>query len=476
MLDNLYAFVEGLTQGIGESDEVMLLTICVALLALWSALRSSRLVAESRAAAESGNLLKSGLQGKIAKLEHSLNDLRTETLREVTMLKNTVLKNSMPGHDAAEEAGVAEEQAAPEAEEEAGEEAETEEGPQEEEAQEAEATTDEEGQALSVRLGKTRGGFLDRLKGLFSIRPRLDAESMNEVESLLISSDLGVKTSGKLMEDLKETVSAGAGLDQSELKLFLRDRIVKVLEEGAPEDPALKCSREAGKPCVVLVVGINGVGKTTTVAKLADSLKREGLSVLVAAGDTFRAAAVEQLREWADRVGVPVVSGKEDARPQTVVFDAVKKAVDEKFDVVLVDTAGRLHTKSNLMQELEGISGVVKKINGTPPDETILVVDGATGQNALQQAKEFHEAVPLTGIIVTKLDGTPKGGIVVAIKDEFGIPIRYIGVGESMKDLRPFDAREFADAIFSEEAGSSAGKLSSHAATRKRKAEAQAQA
>ncbi len=419
-MDSLYAFVEGITADIAQSDQITLLTIAVALLALLMAVRAGRKAKLTEVESESEELLKSGVQGKIARLERSLNELRTEVLREIALLTN-------------EKPAAAEE-----------------------EEEELPAVPEEEPSApsaenLSIRLEKTRSGFLDRIKGLFATKTKLDSETLEELEALLISSDLGVRTTAQLLDDLKKRIEEGAELNQDGLKIALKDGIVRILTENVTEPAEIQAAKADGRPRVVLIVGINGTGKTTSVAKLAHSLKAKGAKVLVVAADTFRAAAVEQLTEWASRIGVPVVSGKPEARPQTVVFDAMQKGVDEDFDVIVVDTAGRLHTKSNLMQELEGIGNIIKRFNSTGADETLLVLDGAAGQNALQQAKEFHEAVPLSGVVVTKLDGTPKGGIVVAVKDEIGIPVRYIGVGEGQDDLRPFDAEAFARAILGEE-------------------------
>ena len=426
MLDSLFAAVDA---GIGGGGEIALLVSLLALLVALRALRTA--VTRGAVAGESEELLRSGVQGKMARLERSLNELRTETRREIELLKGG--QGVVAIEEAAEEAPA-----------------------------ESSVPAEESSGTLEVRLEKTRAGFFDKLKGLFSLKPKLDAESLDELEALLISADLGVSTSQKLLDDLK---TAGIERDQEGLRAFLKEGILQILAQGGAEIPSAKVE---GRPRVVLVVGINGVGKTTSVAKLAHNLSLKGAKVLMVAADTFRAAAVAQLEEWGRRIAVPVVAGLPEARPQTVVFDAMQKAVDEQFDVVLIDTAGRLHTKSNLMQELEGISNIVKRFSNAGPDETVLVLDGATGQNALQQAKEFNDAVPLSGLIITKLDGTPKGGIVVAIKRELGVPIRYIGVGEAPGDLRPFDSHAFADAILSE-ASPEAVVTSQHAETRREK-------
>lgn len=290
---------------------------------------------------------------------------------------------------------------------------------------------------LKSGLKKTRLGIFEKIKSVFAGRANIDQGLLDELEALLVSSDLGIKMVGSLISSLREELSQGKPVDEKEVREKLKDKIYAILSAGeasAPINPSI--FKESGRqdPFVILVVGINGVGKTTSVAKLANLLKASGVKVMLAAADTFRAAAVEQLKEWASRIEVPVVAGAQDAKPSTVVFDAMVRAKSEKADVLIVDTAGRLHTKSNLMQELEGVRNAIKRHQPNAPDETLLVVDGTTGQNALSQAREFNSAVPLTGIIVTKLDGTPKGGIVVAIKDELGVPIRYIGVGEGKGD------------------------------------------
>lgn len=266
-----------------------------------------------------------------------------------------------------------------------------------------------------------------------------------------------------LISELKEDASTARGLSESQLLAHLKSKIRSLLVADQPlvagiNPLQLKEKGEEG-PLVIMVVGVNGVGKTTTVAKLAHNFKQRGAKVMLAAADTFRAAAVEQLKHWGEKISVPVICGMENAKPATVAYDAMLAAKKENFDVLIIDTAGRLHNKSNLMQELEGVKNAIARHQPNAPHETILVVDGATGQNAVSQAREFNSAVPLTGVIVTKLDGTPKGGIVVAIQDEFGIPVRYIGVGESKDALKPFIADEFVEALFSTE-GSTEASLS----------------
>lgn len=303
-------------------------------------------------------------------------------------------------------------------------------------------------ETLGLRLEKTRTGLFSRLRGLFSSKPKLSEASFEELEALLISSDLGVKTSKALIDEVKKEVESGHEVTEQHLRSILKIRVLGILEKGAPLGAAIEPSRRDGAPLVVMVVGVNGVGKTTTVAKLASQWKDSGAKVMMVAADTFRAAAVDQLLEWGRRIGVVVVKGAEGAKPATVVFDAMERAKAESADVVIIDTAGRLHTKTNLMDELNGVRNAIAKHQPGAPHETLLVLDATTGQNALSQAREFNEVTPLTGLVITKLDGTSKGGIVVAIREELGVPIRYIGVGEKEKDLRVFHARDFVEAIF----------------------------
>ena len=304
---------------------------------------------------------------------------------------------------------------------------------------------------LAHGLQRTREGFFSKIRGIFGRKTRLDAATVDELEAVLIGSDLGVKTSSALINELRAEVSGGQNVSAQAFVQKLKEKILQILGATASAQAAIT-PPPGVQPFVVMMVGVNGSGKTTSVAKLAHQWKQNGLRVLMVAADTFRAAAADQLAEWAGRIGVPLVRGAEGAKPGAVVFDAMQRARAEQFDVVVIDTAGRLHTKTSLMQELEGLRNIVARHNDKAPHETILVLDGSTGQNALAQAKEFHAAVPLTGVIVTKLDGTPKGGIVVAIKDELGVPVRYIGVGESKEDLRVFNPVEFVDAMFASKA------------------------
>ena len=305
----------------------------------------------------------------------------------------------------------------------------------------------------TIRTGveKTRQHFLGRLVGVLKGHGKLDKELFAELESLLISSDIGVRTAEKLLSQLKEDLRDVAGIDETLVKNRLRARMAAVFESNERSGEEISATKRDGQPLVILVVGVNGVGKTTSIGKLATRFCKQGAKVLLGAADTFRAAAGEQIEIWAERAGVTVLRGANGAKPSTVAYEAVQKAKQEGFDVVLIDTAGRLHTRVNLMNELEGVLSTIKKECPGAPHEILLVVDATTGQNALEQAREFNSRAPLTGIILTKLDGTPKGGIVLAIQDELRVPIRYVGVGESAGDLKPFLATEFIEALFQED-------------------------
>jgi fused signal recognition particle receptor len=300
---------------------------------------------------------------------------------------------------------------------------------------------------VSQGLQKSRAGFLSRLTGFLSGRSKVDASALDDLEELLILSDVGARCAAELVQDVRAAAENGGSVAPAELAGLLQEGIFRTLV-AAPRDHRIYQPNTA--PLVVLVVGVNGVGKTTTVAKLATKYMGQGKRVLAIAADTFRAAAVEQLAEWSSRVGFTLVRGPEGAKPSAVVFDGMKAACEGGYDVVLIDTAGRLHTKSNLMQELEGVRNVIRKHVPEAPHETVLVLDGVSGQNALSQAREFNQAVPLTGIVVTKLDGTPKGGIIVAISQELKLPVFFIGVGEKVGDLVPFDRKVFVSALFDE--------------------------
>ncbi len=300
-------------------------------------------------------------------------------------------------------------------------------------------------------LEKTRRGFWGKLKALLRRRPRIDEDFLEELEEVLITADVGVDTVQAIIETLEERVrSRGGRLSETELYEELYRIIERMLtpDRRTPWDEGL----QVGRPFVVMVVGVNGVGKTTTIGKLAHWLKGRGHRVIVGAADTFRAAAIDQLRVWADRAGVPIVAHKPGADPGAVAFDTLQAAKARNIDVAIIDTAGRLHTKEPLMRELAKVRKVMGRVVEGAPHETWLVVDATTGQNAIEQARRFSQATPLTGLVVTKLDGTAKGGVVLGIAHQMKLPIRFVGLGEKVEDLRPFDPEAFIAAFFDEKA------------------------
>jgi fused signal recognition particle receptor len=297
---------------------------------------------------------------------------------------------------------------------------------------------------LKERLTKTRQGFLRKIDRLLSGRQVIDAELFDELEEVLISGDLGVQTTTRIMQELQQSVAEQRLRQPAEIRAHLKQSLLNVLQVS-PEE---LCAEVAQPPAVILMVGVNGVGKTTTIAKLAYQLKHQGKRVLLAAGDTFRAAAIEQLQEWADRVGVEMIKHGAGADPAAVVYDTIQAAKARHADVVIVDTAGRLHTKVNLMEECKKIRRVMAREHEGAPHEVLLVLDATVGQNGVAQAKQFHETLGLTGLVITKLDGTAKGGIVVSIVNELKIPVKLIGVGEKLPDLQPFDPLAFTEALF----------------------------
>ncbi len=296
---------------------------------------------------------------------------------------------------------------------------------------------------LRKGLAKVRssGGLFGRLKALFGGAREIDPAVVEDIEEILLGSDVGMKTTEALLADIRERLEKGEIGDADRVWEALRERAVELLEGGAGG------IRNHGQPTVVLVVGVNGTGKTTTIGKIAMSYVKQERKVLLVAGDTFRAAAVQQLQIWGERVGCEVFSGKEGADPASVVYDAIEHGAAAQVDYILVDTAGRLHTKANLMDELKKVARTADKALADAPHETLLVVDATNGQNALQQAATFKEALPLSGIVLTKLDGTAKGGIIMAIRAEHDLPVRYIGVGERPEDLRDFEPEEFVQAM-----------------------------
>lgn len=297
--------------------------------------------------------------------------------------------------------------------------------------------------AMRKGLASTRGGFISRLAKLFGENRQINPALLEEIEEVLIAADIGVRMTDRILETLRSKQSNGQLSDEKSVWDSLRAEAAAILDVG--QQP-LKLSN---KPSVILVVGVNGVGKTTTIGKLASKFSGEGKKVLLAAGDTYRAAAVLQLEMWGKRVGCPVVKGKENADPSSVIFEAVKKASDDGFDLVIADTAGRLHTKAPLMEELQKVERTVgKALNGRNADEVFLVLDSTTGQNAVQQMNLFREAVGVTGVVLTKLDGTAKGGVILPIVGQHRVPVRFIGLGEKVEDLREFDAPTFVEALF----------------------------
>ena len=299
---------------------------------------------------------------------------------------------------------------------------------------------------LKTGLGKTRGGLTGFLANLALGKKTIDGDLLEDIEAQLLMADIGVAATAAIIKDLTDSLERSQLNDLDALKTRLREQLYDIIE---PVSQPLTIPEDK-RPFVILVVGVNGVGKTTTIGKLANRLKLQGHSVMLAAGDTFRAAAVEQLQTWGQRNDIHVVSQGSGADSASVIFDGIKAAQARGIDVLIADTAGRLHTKSNLMEELTKIKRIMTKLDPAAPHEVLLVLDGGTGQNALSQAKQFNEAVGLTGLAVTKLDGTAKGGVVFALAKQFGIPIRYIGVGETIDDLQDFDARKFIEALFAE--------------------------
>ncbi|MEJ1471879.1 MAG: signal recognition particle-docking protein FtsY [Candidatus Sedimenticola sp. (ex Thyasira tokunagai)] len=297
---------------------------------------------------------------------------------------------------------------------------------------------------LKERLSRTRSNLTDGLANLVLGHKKIDDDLLEELETLLLMADVGVDTTSRIIDNLSQQVKRNELSDPETLTRVLKEQLLETL--SGCDTPVAQPTE--GRPQVILMVGINGAGKTTTIGKLAKRLQEEGQSVMLAAGDTFRAAAVEQLQAWGERNDIPVIAQHTGADSASVIFDALEAATARGVDVLIADTAGRLHTKSNLMDELTKVARVMRKIDPEAPHEVMLVVDATTGQNALNQAVQFNQAVTLTGITLTKLDGTAKGGIVFAIADKLKMPIRFIGVGEAIEDLRHFDDKEFVDALF----------------------------
>lgn len=306
----------------------------------------------------------------------------------------------------------------------------------------------EKKESLDKGLQKTSESFFGKLGKALVGKSTVDEEVLDNLEEILVSSDVGVNTTLKIIERIQKRVARDKYLGASELDRILKEEIASLLSENSSEDIREFQVPEATKPYVIMVVGVNGVGKTTTIGKLSAQFKKAGKNILLGAADTFRAAAVDQLKLWGERVGVPVISKGMNTDPSAVAYDAVKEGVDRGVDVIIIDTAGRLHTKVNLMSELSKIQRVIQKVIPEAPHEVLLVLDGSTGQNAVIQAREFTKATEVTAMAITKLDGTAKGGVVVGISDEFKIPVKYIGVGEKVDDLQVFNKTEFVDSLF----------------------------
>ena len=294
---------------------------------------------------------------------------------------------------------------------------------------------------LKQGLLKTKNAIVDKIDGLFKSFVKVDEDLFEELEELLISADIGVNTSMEILDELRDTVKENRIKDPEEVKKELFSILRRMIGEHEPLNLSTK-------PSVILVIGVNGVGKTTSIGKIANDLKHSGKKVVVAAADTFRAAAAEQLTVWCDRAGVDIIKQAAGADPASVVFDAISAVKSRGADVLIIDTAGRLHNKKNLMDELAKIDRVIGRELPDAAKETLLVLDATTGQNAVMQAKEFKEASKITGLVLTKLDGTAKGGIVISIRKELGIPVKFIGVGEKIDDMKPFDSKDFASALF----------------------------
>ena len=305
-------------------------------------------------------------------------------------------------------------------------------------------------ETLDKGLEKTKVNFFSKITRAVAGKSKVDDDILDELEEILVTSDVGVDTTLKIIDRIEARVARDKFVGTSELNSILREEITLLLTENYSNDISEFSVPTENKPHVIMVVGVNGVGKTTTIGKLAYQLKKSGLSVYLGAADTFRAAAVEQLDIWGKRVDVPVIKQKMGSDPASVAFDAVSSAKAHNADVVIIDTAGRLHNKVNLMNELTKIKNVMGKIVPDAPHEVLLILDGSTGQNAFEQAKQFTAATEVTGLVITKLDGTAKGGVVIGISDQFKIPVKYIGLGEGIEDLQVFKRKEFVDSLFGE--------------------------
>lgn len=310
--------------------------------------------------------------------------------------------------------------------------------------------TRENKESLNKGLEKTKESVFVRLSRAVAGKSRVDEEVLDNLEEVLVSSDVGVTTTIRIIERIEARVARDKYLNTNELNKILKEEIVALLEDNKSGSESGFPDIPESKPYVIMIVGVNGSGKTTTIAKLAYRYRQAGKKVLLGAADTFRAAAIEQLQIWGDRTGVPVIKQKMGSDPASVAYDTVKSAVAGGYDVVIIDTAGRLHNKMNLMTELSKIKRVMEKVKPGVPQEVLLVLDGSTGQNAFEQAKQFTAATEVTALAITKLDGTAKGGVVIGISDQFKIPVKYIGIGEKMEDLQVFNRTEFVDSLFNQ--------------------------
>lgn len=308
----------------------------------------------------------------------------------------------------------------------------------------------EKKEVLDEGLTKTKENFFSKLSKAVAGKSKVDSEILDNIEEILVTSDVGVNTTLKIIEKIEDRVARDKYLGTDELNKILREEITTLLEENNTENYTDFTIPQQDEPYVIMVVGVNGVGKTTTIGKLAHQLKKTGKKVMLGASDTFRAAAVDQLKIWAQRVDVPIVEQGMNADPASVAFDTLQSAKAKGMDVVIIDTAGRLHNKINLMNELSKIKNVMKKVIPNAPHEILLVLDGSTGQNAYEQAKQFSLATEINALAITKLDGTAKGGVVIGISDQFKIPVKYIGVGEGIEHLQVFNKVEFVDSLFKE--------------------------
>ena len=319
---------------------------------------------------------------------------------------------------------------------------------QSEEQPQSEEQVQQSREELNAGLEKTKSGIFSKLARAVAGRTTVDAEVLDDLEEVLITSDVGVETTVKIIEAIEERVARDKYMNTSELQSILREEIARLMEEAEGSDEAFGLEVKEGMPYVLMVVGVNGAGKTTTIGKLAAQLTKAGKKVYIGAADTFRAAAIDQLAVWADRAGATMIRQEMGSDPASVAFDTLKSAVANGADVVLIDTAGRLHNKVGLMNELTKIRNVMAKVIPDAPHEVMLVLDGSTGQNAFEQAKQFTQATAVTSLTITKLDGTAKGGVVIGISDRFHVPVRYIGIGEGIDQLRRFDRVEFVNALF----------------------------